>query len=92
MARSDRNLKFAIVVVALVALALYSATAASFFAWITADPPIGLPDGTTRAHSAGELANAQTMANAWALVFAGTVVATIATLVAWWRRRSGPVV
>jgi hypothetical protein len=49
----------------------------------TADPPIAMSDGTTRSHTAGEIASAQTTAVAAASVaFVGAVV-TIGALAAW---------
>jgi hypothetical protein len=52
-------------------------------AWRTADPPIAMSDGTTRSHTAGEIASAQTTAVAAASVaFVGAVV-TIGALAAW---------
>ena len=73
-------------------LALLALHFGVFFAWITADPPIAMPDGTTRHHTLEELRAASTYANVSFAVLLIAVAASIYNLVQWIRgsRADGP--
>ncbi len=66
-------------------LALLALHFGVFFAWITADPPIAMPDGTTRHHTLEELRAASTYANVWFTVLLLAVAASIYNVVRWVR-------
>lgn len=66
-------------------LALLSLYFGAYFAWITADPLVGMPDGTSRHHTLEELRAASTYANVSFTVLLITVAASIYNIVRWVR-------
>jgi hypothetical protein len=66
-------------------LALLALYFGAYFAWITADPPVGMPDGTSRHHTPEELGTASTYANVSFTILLIAVAASIYNVVRWVR-------
>jgi len=66
-------------------LALFGIYFGAFFGWITADPPVAMPDGTSRHHTPEELRAAATYAYVSFAVLLIAVAASIYNVVRWVR-------
>ncbi|MFZ2491381.1 MAG: hypothetical protein WA208_07835 [Thermoanaerobaculia bacterium] len=88
----SRNARFLLLTIFLVVAAGYSGTAAAFFSWITADPPVAVANGRSRPHTTAELEFARHWATVWFGVFVAAVCTIGFTIASWWRGRPRPVV